>query len=161
MNAHLESRGRVRLQGILLLAILFVIGVFVGIALDRVRGARPAHTRPVAQGAPPGWRGQFHLTAEQDQQIHQILEKNRPRTEAIIGQFMPRLRAVTDSVRGEIRAVLTPDQQKDFDRLHPPLEPHPLDHRPPFGPPPGGPHPGGPPTQGGPPRSGPPPRHPR
>ena len=154
MNSHLESLGRAKLQGILLLGVIFAIGIFTGVALERVRQSRPAPVPNAARGvAPPGWREQFHLTDEQERQIHEILERNRPRTEALIEQFLPRLRAATDSVRGEIRAILTPDQQREFDRVQPPLEPHPGDRRPPFGPPPtgfppDGPRPGGPPPGG-------------
>ena len=163
MNGHLESLGRVRLQGILLLVVVFVIGVLVGTALERVREARPAPPPPFRPASsPPGWRKQFRLTDEQDRRIHQILERGRPRTDAILDQFLPRLRAVTDSIRAELRVVLTPDQQREFDRLRPPLAPHPRDRRPPSGGSlPGGPPPGGPPPQGGPPRSEPPPGGPR
>jgi Spy/CpxP family protein refolding chaperone len=158
VNAHIESLGRVKLQGVLLLAFVFAIGVFAGVALDRAREARPGHPPPPGQGIPPAWRHQLRLTDDQDRQIQEILEKNRSRADAVLDQFLPRLRAVTDSVRAEVRTVLTPDQQEMFDRLQPPLEPPPLrDARSPFGgPPPGGHPPGGPPP-GGPPPGGPPP----
>ena len=158
MNAHLESLGRVKLQGVVLLAVVFLIGALAGAAFERAREARPGFPPPLGQGIPPAWRQQLRLTDDQDRQIHEILERNRPRADAILEQFLPRLRIVTDSVRAEVRTVLTPDQQEMFDRLQPPLEPPPLrDARPPLGgPPPGGPPPGGPPL-GGPPAGGLPP----
>lgn len=167
MNAHVESLGRVKLQGVLLLAVVFVIGAFAGATFERAREARPGFPPSPGHGAPPAWRQQMRLTDDQDRQIHEILEKNRSRADAVLDQFLPRLRGVTDSVRAEVRAVLTPDQQGMFDRLQPPLEPPNLsDGRPPFGgPPPGGHPPAGPP-QGGPfpgglPPHGPPPGGPR
>jgi hypothetical protein len=162
MNVHLESLGRVKLQGLLLLAVVFLIGAFAGTAFERIREARPGPLPPGGRGIPPVWQEQLRLTADQDRQIHEILEKNHPRADAILEQFLPRLRTVTDSIRAEVRTVLTPDQQEMFDRLQPPLEPPPRDGRPPFGgPPPGGPPPGGPPPHGRPPQGGPPPVGPR
>jgi Spy/CpxP family protein refolding chaperone len=157
MNAHLESLGRVKLQGVLLLAVVFGIGAFAGAAFERAREARPGPPPRAGQGVPPAWRQQLRLTDDQDRQIREILEKNRSRADAILEQFLPRLRVVTDSVRAEVRTVLTPDQQEMFDRLQPPLGPPLREGRPPFeGPPPDGPHPGGPPPGGHPP-GGPPP----
>lgn len=159
MNAPLESLGRVKLQGVLLLVVVFAIGVFAGVALDRAREARPGHPPPPGQGIPPAWRHQLRLTDDQDRQIQETLEKNRSRADAVLDQFLPRLRSVTDSVRAEVRTLLTPDQQEMFDRLQPPLEPPPLrDARAPFGGPPPGGHPPGGPHPGGPLPGGPPPR---
>jgi hypothetical protein len=154
VNTHFESLGRVRLQGTLLLAVVFVIGGLTGAALERSRAVRPGPPPPVGQGLPPGWRQELSLSDEQDRRIHEIFENNRPRTDAILDEFLPRLRGVADSVRVMVRMVLTPDQQKLFDRLQPPLEPPARDGRPPFGgPPPGGP--GGNPPPAGPPQGGP------
>jgi len=169
MNAHLESLGRVKLQGVLLLVVVFVIGAIAGAAIMRVREARPGPPPPAGPGAPPGWRQQLRLTDDQDRQIHEMLEKNRPRADAVLDQFLPRLRVVADSVRAEVRTVLTPDQQKMFDRLQPPFELEPplrggrpaFGGPPPDGPPPGGPPPGGPPPHGRPRPGAPPPGGPR
>jgi Spy/CpxP family protein refolding chaperone len=162
MNAHLESLGRVKLQGFLLLAVVFVIGAFAGAAFERAREARPGAPPPAGEGVPPAWREQLRLTADQDRQIHEILEKNRPRADAVLDQFLPRLRAMTDSVRAEVRTVLTPEQQELFDRLQPPIGPPLRDGRPPLGEPPPGEHPpGGPPPHGGPSQGGRPPGGPR
>ena len=51
---------------------------------------------------------------------------NRPRTDAVLDRFLPQLRALTDSIRVEVRDVLTPPQQEIFDRIEPPLVPPPL-----------------------------------
>jgi hypothetical protein len=173
VNSHLESLGRVKLQGILLLAVVFAIGGLAGAALERVRESRPAPPPPPRPGAPTAWRQELHLSDTQDGQIRNILDKNRPRANAILDDFLPRMRLFTDSVRAEVRTVLTPEQQQLFDRLQPPLEleppfrgrqmqgetppqsgPPPDRHAPgaappgpppPRKPPPGGPRPGDPP----------------
>ena len=51
------------------------------------------------------------------QQIMQILQSRRPHTDSIMNAMLPRLRAVTDSVRMEIFAVLTPEQATRLDSL--------------------------------------------
>jgi hypothetical protein len=167
MKASLESLGRLRLQGILLLGVVFVIGGLAGAAFERSRRAREIPPVEIGRGAPPGWREQLHLTDEQEARIRQILESGRPRSDAILERLLPSLRAVTDSIRVEVRNVLTPEQLKIFDEMQPPLGPplnvgHPPLGGPPQGdhpmggPPPGGPHHGAPPP-GGPPPGGPPP----
>ena len=92
MNAHLESLGRVKLQGVLLLAVVFGIGAVAGVAIERAWEARPGHPPPPGQGIPPAWRHQLRLTDDQDRQIQEILEKNRSRADAVLDQFLPRLR---------------------------------------------------------------------
>jgi Spy/CpxP family protein refolding chaperone len=115
--------GRPHVQALLLLTVVLVIGVLAGIAMDRAflddRFPRPPRRHgPPGQHLPPEF-SEMNLTAAQSRQIQAILDRNRPRTDAVLEQFVPRLRAVTDSVRTEIRAVLTPEQQKAFDRQPP------------------------------------------
>jgi hypothetical protein len=159
MNTGFESLGRVRLQATLLLLAVFVIGALSGVALDRLRGW-PPHPHPMRAGErpgpgfPPELRAELRLTAEQEARIQKILDDHRLRMEAIIGDFFPRMHALTDSVRAEVRLQLTPEQQEAFDRIQPPFErgggpppfvtdPLPGWHRPPKGP--GGPPSGDPP----------------
>ena len=121
MTRDLESLGRLRLQAILLLLVIFVIGGLSGAAIERARHAHPPG--PPHGELPPPLRDQLHLTAEQDQQVRDIMQRGRPRVEAVIQATRPRVQAVTDSIRAEVRAVLTPEQQKIFDRMEPPLGP--------------------------------------
>jgi Spy/CpxP family protein refolding chaperone len=123
MKDGFESLGRVRAQGLALLAIAFAVGVLAGMALERVRAAKLAPQPP----APAGWVGardglppglnQLALTPDQEQRIRNILEAQRPVTDSLVQQTMPRLAAIHDSVRAEIRAVLTPEQQQRFDEF--------------------------------------------
>lgn len=153
MNAHLESLGRLRLQGILLLASVFLIGALAGMAFERARRARPEPPPPAhhGQALPPRLLEELQLTQDQSDRVHAILEAHRPHTDAVLDEFLPRLRAVADSIRDQVRAVLTPVQQAALDRWQPPFD----------GPPPGGPHfQGGPPPGGAPPGRDGPPHHP-
>ncbi len=131
MKSGVEALGRLRLQAILLLAVVFIIGALVGLALDRVIVARgqmrpfggppPHHSDPPPEGVPPELARGLDLTPEQERVIAAILRDSRPLTDEVLGAFIPRLRAISDSVRLEVRAVLNPKQQKIFDRREPPL----------------------------------------
>ncbi|HEX9728255.1 MAG TPA: hypothetical protein VGA37_07120 [Gemmatimonadales bacterium] len=133
MKDGLDSLGRVRLQGVALVAIAFAAGVLAGFAGERVRATR---ARPALERAPwergafrqrsprggiPGFYEQLGLSDDQRAQIHRIVEANQPRTEAVIAQSMPLILATMDSVRLEIREVLTPAQRARLDSITPPI----------------------------------------
>jgi len=125
MKSTVESLGRIRLQGIVLLLVTFSVGVLAGLALERVMATqRPPKLMPPMSVGQPWSRGplphvfaELELTPEQQSQIHEIVEHSQPRTEELLQQTMPRLRALTDSVRMEIEAVLTPEQAARLDSL--------------------------------------------
>jgi Spy/CpxP family protein refolding chaperone len=121
MKDGFESLGRVRLQGIALLAIAFVVGALGGMAAERVRAARTGHPAPMEQmgmhGAFPRAFDELHLTPDQEERIQAIFRAHRPRTDSVLRASLPRLHAIQDSVRAQIRAVLTPDQQRQFDDM--------------------------------------------
>ena len=125
MKNSVESLGRIRLQGIVLLLLTFAVGVLAGLALERVMAARrpPRFMPPMSMGQPwvkgplPPMFAELELTLEQQSQIRDIIERSRPRTEELLQQTMPHLRALTDSVRLEIQAVLTPEQAARLDSL--------------------------------------------
>lgn len=120
MKDAFESLGRVRFQGIALLALAFVVGALGGMATERMRASRarpaPREWMPMRGGLPPGFDG-LDLTPEQQEQIQAIFRASRPRTDSVLHASLPRLEAIRDSVRGEIRAVLTPEQQRLFDEM--------------------------------------------
>ncbi len=124
MKDGVESLGRVRAQGITLLLVTFVVGTLAGVAFERVRAAsQPLAAPPVGVTPPFGQEympmmfRELDLTREQRQQIMQILQSTRPQTDSIMNAMLPRLRAVTDSVRMEIFTVLTPEQATRLDSL--------------------------------------------
>ncbi len=160
MNDGLEYLGRARMQGVTLLVLAFLVGVLAGVAGDQLLG-RP-HRPPVDGGpgpgprsGPPGMREgprlprvleEMDLSESQRGAIDSILASGRPRNDAIMRDVLPRLQAVSDSLRQAIRAVLTPAQAAQFDRY---VQEHPARG---FGGPtdrlgPGGPE-GGPPDRG-------------
>lgn len=145
MNNHLESLGRLRLQALLILLVVFAIGALAGAAFERAGGRRPGPGQGPPpermRGLPPDLRERLDLQPEQARRIEQLLDRNRARTDAVLDQYLPQLRALTDSLRAEVRAELTPAQREIFDRLEKERPP-----RPPHGP--GGPRNGGPPPFG-------------
>jgi Spy/CpxP family protein refolding chaperone len=127
MKDGVESLGRIRTKGITLLAVTFLAGALAGGAAERIRMAKrpPPPVEPpdfgmMAGGRPgmlPRWFQQLDLTEEQRDQIRQIIESRREPTEQVMREMMPRLRAASDSVMAEIRAVLTPEQLEKWDEL--------------------------------------------
>lgn len=120
MRDGFESLGRVRLQGIALLALAFVAGALGGMAVERVRVSRvrpaPPQWMPTRGELPPGFGG-LDLTPEQRERIQDIFRASRPRTDSVLRASLPRLEAIHDSVRAEIRALLTPEQRRRFDEM--------------------------------------------
>lgn len=130
-----------KLRGLGVLAVVFLAGGTGGFALARaVSPPAPAAVTMEAAGPevvsmeaagpgtlPPPLLDELGATAEQRAAIERIVERYRPRTEALLRQTFPALRAITDSVDREIRAVLTPEQRAKLDRLriHPEVVPAP------------------------------------
>jgi Spy/CpxP family protein refolding chaperone len=120
MKNGVELLGRIRAQGIAILVLTFVVGVLVGFAGERIRvrasdplERRPRTERRFPQGDLPPMFQELNLTPEQTRQIAAIMHNGRPRTDAVLDE----LRAVTDSIRQEVRGVLTPEQLAVWDSL--------------------------------------------
>jgi Spy/CpxP family protein refolding chaperone len=110
-----------KLQGLALLLVVFVVGLLGGMAVERVRMVRRAPPPPDRVGMGPGIMPpmfeRLGLTEDQRVRIREILEESRPVTDSVLRSSLPRLRAIRDSVRLEVRAVLTPEQQERFDEM--------------------------------------------
>lgn len=108
-----------RLLGLALLTAVFLAGSLFGMAMNRTLLAEEA---PAAGDAACEHRGgkildQLELSPSQRTEVDRILERRRAQTEAFWDSAGPRLRALTDTTRAEIRAVLTPAQAAEYDRL--------------------------------------------
>lgn len=122
MNA--PNPRRLRMAGMALLAVTFAVGMLAGTAFGRVLSARePGAAASAAADCPRGGRGPHHvfdeldLTAEQRGRIDQILARRRAVADSLWRADGARIRASVDSTRAEIRAVLTPEQAAEYDRL--------------------------------------------
>lgn len=104
---------RVRLLVLGSFAAVFAAGAAAGVAWERTRGARPELRVMVHGGrAQVDAFGDVGLTPEQRRRIEQIFVRAQPRTDRVLHETLPRLRAVTDSINLEIEAVLTPEQRR-------------------------------------------------
>lgn len=134
-----------RLRAIALLVLVFVAGAAVGIAGDRVglipmaaRATESADAGQRAETSGPGDRppsrpagdpgdvgdttiekfaDELGLTEEQRAQIEDLLERYRESSRELWHDVRPKYRALVDSVRGEIEAVLTPEQVEQYRTL--------------------------------------------
>lgn len=125
MSGGFESLGRIRFQGLALLAVAFLTGLLAGIAGDRVfrEPPEPAAEMRVPWGRPgmlPPFFDRLDLSQDQRRRIREILERYRPRTDSVVEAMLPRLRVLTDSARMEIREVLTEEQRERLERELPP-----------------------------------------
>ncbi len=123
MKGGIESLGRVRVQGVALLLLAFVAGVLGGMAAERIRATHFASQPPPSMALGPGrdalpaGLNRLDLSADQQERIRTILAARQPITDSLVRTTMPRLMAIHDSVRAEIRAVLTPEQRQRFDEF--------------------------------------------
>ncbi|MBX6365688.1 MAG: hypothetical protein IRZ00_17610 [Gemmatimonadetes bacterium] len=124
MTTKPGARGRARWLALAILVVTFVAGGLAGAALTRVlnaEGRRPdgppitPRTSVFAPGSPLSQR--LKLTDEQRAQIEAIVARERPRADSAARQLRERLRAAFDSTNAQIRAVLSPEQQVEFDRF--------------------------------------------
>jgi hypothetical protein len=111
-----------RLAGMALLAVTFVVGALAGTAFGRVLSAgEPAPGSPAATECRD--RGPHHifdeldLPPEQRSRIDAIMARRRARTDSLWQTDGARIRAAVDSTRAEIRAVMTPAQAAEYDQL--------------------------------------------
>jgi Spy/CpxP family protein refolding chaperone len=102
-------------------AALFAAGAAAGVAWERARGGGEPKFRVMVDGgrARIDAFDELELTDEQRRRIEQVFVRAQPRTDAVLKQALPRLRAVTDSINQEVQAVLTPEQRRRLGRLEP------------------------------------------
>lgn len=107
---------RARLTGMVLLVMMFLVGALSGAAtMHVVEGdvVRPRSERDRG----PGLFETLQLTPEQQVKVDAIMERRRGQVDAFWEEHGPVLRAITDSVRSEIRGVLTPEQREAEERF--------------------------------------------
>ncbi|NNG16628.1 MAG: hypothetical protein HKM89_09115 [Gemmatimonadales bacterium] len=125
MIQGVESLGRVRARGIVILILAFLAGGVLGVTAERVRAVRSDSERPFARGLGgrpplPGQLPRFYerldLSQAQMDSMRAILERARPKADSLMRQTLPLLRMYRDSIQQELRSVLTEEQRGQLDR---------------------------------------------
>ena len=99
-----------------IVALVFVAGAAAGLAADRVmsprlvRGMRLKHDMS-------GVLDRLQLSPDQRARAEDILARSAPRAESLMVEMAERLRAISDSVDGELRGILDPAQRVRLDSL--------------------------------------------
>lgn len=112
MSARRGWRGALLVLGSF--AAVFAAGAAAGVAWQRAQGGEKPGFRVMVDGgrARVDAFDELGLTDDQRRRIEQIFVRAQPRTDAVLAEALPRLRAVTDSINTEIQAVLTPEQRR-------------------------------------------------
>ena len=116
MSSGSGSVWRMRLQGVILIVLTFLVGALAGSATERVLASRGKPMRPFRQmGELPRPFARLGLTEEQRTEISAIFERGRPQADSVLQELMPHLQAINDSVQAQIRDILTPEQAAMLD----------------------------------------------
>jgi len=114
MTASTTPR-RVRLLTAGVLAATFILGAITGGGiLSWVASGRDSAADDLPRGPWP--LRELDLSDEQRARIRQIFERHRPKLDAVLRESFPLVRSVHEEIEREIRQVLTPEQQLEFDR---------------------------------------------
>ena len=81
-------------------------------------GKHPPHHARGSEKFLKRFADKLELTEEQRAQIKQIFDSKREQMEQIRKEVQPRFHEIRTTTRNEIRAVLSEQQQKKFDRIH-------------------------------------------
>lgn len=60
---------------------------------------------------------QLDLSADQKSKLNTIVEEARGKIKSIRAEAQPKVKDVLETAAGEIRAILTPEQQKKFEKI--------------------------------------------
>jgi len=124
----------IRLMTALLLLATFAAGTVTGGGL--VHWFVKSEHSGLRHGMGPLPWERLELTQAQSEKAHDILERYRPRLDAVFDETAPKVKGITDQIDREFREMLTPEQRTRFDRVlaergnRPPLPP--LGMRPPL-----------------------------
>src|SRR5512143_1161765 len=104
----------------LTLVVVFGLGVAAGVLGERYlvhqSGRRAMASRP-HMPSPEDWAKELGLTQAQQDQIHQIFQKNEERMKAYRTESHAKLGELRKMLKAEIDAVLTPEQRQKNDEM--------------------------------------------
>jgi len=109
---------RTRLLAAVVLVATFLAGGLAGAGLQHAlhggHGGHGGHEMADERPLPPPLRG-LDLTEEQERQVREVVDRYHPRMEAVMRQTWPVMKPVFDEMAVEIKALLEPGQQAQFE----------------------------------------------
>jgi Spy/CpxP family protein refolding chaperone len=102
------------------LTLIFICGIAVGfVAHGFIAHARFARMNPEkrVERMLNRLEKKLKLTPEQKEQVSSILNASRQKVDGLHNEVRPRFESIRSETDAQIRAVLTPDQQKGFDEM--------------------------------------------
>ena len=106
-----------KLTAALLLAVVFVVGGFTGMAMEEALGIDWFEfLDDEDDDSANSLLGGLDLTAAQRERADGILEREEDRLEDYWETRLPEIQSILDSTYAEIRATLDPEQQAAFDQ---------------------------------------------
>ncbi|MBI5201281.1 MAG: hypothetical protein HY925_06820 [Elusimicrobia bacterium] len=114
------------------LAAVLAVGIVLGAGLMRVVDRRPFGRGRMVQHL----ARRLHLSEGQRKDVEKIVEDKRRKLDALRDELHPRFEDIRESARVEIRKLLDPVQQAEFDRMDAEFKARHKQHRHPDGPPP-------------------------
>ena len=115
-----RGAARVRLAALGVLLLTLAVGIAVGWSAARWsahRGRPDGGDRGGTMRMGDRFLERLDLTAAQRSRVDSILERRRSQLDAFWSGPGTRLRAIVDSTRDEVRAVLTPSQRASYDSI--------------------------------------------
>jgi len=104
--------------------VVFALGGVTGASLDRIYRLRAGAPTPVVTVSIRDTDAYFEtlrreltLTEDQSSGIRAVLERTRDDYKAVCADVRPRYDVVREKARGQMRALLTVDQQSRFDSI--------------------------------------------
>lgn len=95
-----------------------VIALVIGIAVGWVAADKLDNNRSWRKGKMlDHFSRELQLTSDQREKIARIMETKRTQFESLRDEMRPRFEEIRRASKEEIRAILTPDQQKLFEKL--------------------------------------------
>jgi len=121
----MNSQSKMWLKTWLVLAVVFILGCVTGASLDGIYRMRAGAERQVVTA--PSIRDtdayfdtlkhELTLSPEQENSMQMILNRTRDEYKAVCADVRPRYDVVRARAREQMRALLTPDQQEQFDLI--------------------------------------------
>lgn len=118
---------RTAIQGMVLMLVVFILGAFSGVAMDRVwlnrhstdRDGRRDRRRHDPDRLFERLRGQLDLTDDQARVVRAAMKEAHEEMQRVRADSMPRIRAALDRSRAKITAVLSAKQAQRFEEVSP------------------------------------------